>query len=65
MRFSISKLKLEELTGSSIDGDGSSEPTISSASSAAVTSSAFILATVFPDRRTVMVSAISRTSFNL
>ena len=49
----------------SVDGVGSSEPTMSSASWWAVTSSGSTVATVRPCRSTVMVSAMARTSSSL
>ena len=48
-----------------ISGFGSSEPTINSARSVAETSDGLTVATVLPCRRTVIVSAISRTSSSL
>ena len=65
VRFSTFKPTEEAFTEVSIEGEGSSEPTINSANSAAVTSFAGTLVTVFPARSTVMVSAISRTSSSL
>ena len=48
-----------------VSGVGSSEPTISSARSAAVTSCGFTAATERPWRNTVMASATARTSSSL